>query len=76
MITRRFLLASAAALAFAAPAFAEDKLKVVSTFSILSDIVANVGGDRVEIITLVGPDGDAMSTNPRPPMPKPWPVQR
>ncbi|WP_333715152.1 metal ABC transporter solute-binding protein, Zn/Mn family [Yoonia sp.] len=66
MITRRFLLASAAALAFAAPAFADDKLKVVSTFSILTDIVANVGGDRVEIITLVGPDGDAHVYQPSP----------
>ena len=55
MITRRLLLASAAALAFAAPAFAEEKLKVIATFSILGDIVANVGGDRVEVTTLVGP---------------------
>ncbi len=66
MITRRFLLASAAALAFAAPAFAESKLKVVSTFSILTDIVANVGGDRVEITTLVGPNGDAHVYQPSP----------
>jgi zinc/manganese transport system substrate-binding protein len=66
MITRRFLLASAAALGFTAPAFAEDKLKVVSTFSILSDIVANVGGDRVEVISLVGPDGDAHVYQPSP----------
>jgi zinc/manganese transport system substrate-binding protein len=66
MMTRRFLLASAAALALAAPALAEDKLKVVSTFSILSDIVSNVGGDRVEVISLVGPDGDAHVYQPSP----------
>ncbi len=71
MITRRLLLASAAALAFAAPAFAapafaEEKLKVIATFSILGDIVANVGGDRVEVITLVGPDGDAHVFQPAP----------
>jgi zinc/manganese transport system substrate-binding protein len=66
MITRRFLLASAAALAFTAPAFAEGKLKAVSTFSILTDIVSSVGGDRVEIITLVGPDGDAHVYQPSP----------
>ncbi len=59
MLTRRFLLASAAALALATPALAEDKLKVIATFSILGDIVDNVGGDRVEVTTLVGPDGDA-----------------
>ncbi|MBM4223630.1 MAG: metal ABC transporter substrate-binding protein [Gammaproteobacteria bacterium] len=66
MITRRLLLASTAALAFAAPAFAEEKLKVIATFSILGDIVANVGGDRVEVTTLVGPDGDAHVFQPAP----------
>ena len=66
MFTRRLLLASAAALAFAAPAFAQEKLKVIATFSILGDIVANVGGDRVEVITLVGPDGDAHVFQPAP----------
>ena len=66
MITRRLLLASAAALAFAAPAFAEEKLNVIATFSILGDIVANVGGDRVEVTTLVGPDGDAHVFQPAP----------
>jgi zinc/manganese transport system substrate-binding protein len=66
MITRRLLLTSAAALAFAAPAFAQEKLKVIATFSILGDIVANVGGDRVEVITLVGADGDAHVFQPAP----------
>ena len=66
MITRRFLLASAAALALCSPAFAEEKLKVIATFSILGDIVANVGGDRVDVNTLVGPDGDAHVFQPAP----------
>jgi len=66
LITRRLLLASAAALAFAAPAFAQEKLNVIATFSILGDIVANVGGDRVEVTTLVGPDGDAHVFQPAP----------
>jgi zinc/manganese transport system substrate-binding protein len=34
------------------------KLKVVATFSILGDFARNVGGDRVEVTTLVGPNGD------------------
>jgi zinc/manganese transport system substrate-binding protein len=34
------------------------KLKVVATFSILGDFTRNVGGDRVEVTTLVGPNGD------------------
>jgi zinc/manganese transport system substrate-binding protein len=66
MLTRRLLLASAAALAFAAPAFAQEKLNVIATFSILGDIVQNVGGDRVEVTTLVGPDGDAHVFQPAP----------
>jgi zinc/manganese transport system substrate-binding protein len=66
MITRRFLLASAAALAFAAPVFAQDKLDVVATFSILGDMVQEVGGDRVSVTTFVGPDGDAHVYQPSP----------
>ena len=66
MITRRLLLASAAALALVSPAFAEEKLNIIATFSILGDIVANVGRDRVEVTTLVGPDGDAHVFQPAP----------
>ena len=40
-------------------AHAIDKVKAVASFSILGDMVKQVGGDRVEVITLVGPDGDA-----------------
>jgi zinc/manganese transport system substrate-binding protein len=42
------------------------KIRAVATFSILADIVANVGGDRVEVSTLVGPDGDAHVYSPTP----------
>ena len=40
------------------PASAE-KLKVVATFSILGDVTGRVGGDKIDLKTLVGPDGDA-----------------
>lgn len=46
-------------------AFAEP-LKVVASFSIISDFAKNVGGDRVEVTTLVGPDGDAHVYEPSP----------
>jgi zinc/manganese transport system substrate-binding protein len=34
------------------------KPKAVATFSILGDFARNVGGDRVDVTTLVGPNGD------------------
>jgi len=37
---------------------AAEKTKVVATFSVIGDMVANVAGDRVELVTLVGPAGD------------------
>ena len=47
-------------LAFTAmPAAAEDKLKVVASFSILGDMVRQVTGDLAEVTTIVGPDADA-----------------
>ncbi|MGH6762472.1 MAG: zinc ABC transporter substrate-binding protein AztC [Phyllobacterium sp.] len=49
----------------AAPAYAEP-LKVVASFSIIGDFASNVGGDRIELKTLVGPDGDAHLYEPRP----------
>jgi len=61
---RLFLLV--AALLIAPPAAAETKPKVVATFSILADLVREVGGDAVEIVTLVGPDSDAHTYQPKP----------
>lgn len=58
-ISRRHALAVAAGLLFSAPATAQEKLKVVASFSILGDLVRQVGGDRIDLVTLVGPDGDA-----------------
>lgn len=49
----------------ALPAVAEP-LKVVATFSILGDFAKNVGGDRIELTTLIGPNGDAHAYEPKP----------
>ena len=63
MPTRRALVAGLAfgLAAVTAPfgAFAQEKLPVVASFSILGDFARQVGGDRVSVTTLVGPDGDA-----------------
>lgn len=58
MSARIVLIVLAAVISWVAPADAR-KLKVVATFSILGDIVERIGGDRVEVRTLVGPDADA-----------------
>lgn len=49
----------------ASAAFAEP-LKVVASFSIIGDFAKNVGGDRIAVTTLVGPDGDAHVYEPSP----------
>lgn len=45
---------------------AAEPLKAVASFSILGDIVREVGGDDVSLTTLVGPDGDAHEYEPTP----------
>jgi len=66
MLTRRGILASATLLLCGSAACAQGKLKVVATFSILADFVKNVGGDRVEVRALVGPNADAHVYQPSP----------
>jgi len=45
---------------------AAEPLKAVASFSILGDIVREVGGNDVSLTTLVGPDGDAHEYEPTP----------
>lgn len=42
------------------------KLKVVASFSILGDIVKNIGGDKISLTTIVGNELDAHTFNPSP----------
>ena len=42
------------------------RLKVVASFSILADLVKNVGGERVDVAALVGPNGNAHVYAPSP----------
>ncbi len=75
MIARRNVIASliigfgiGAGLGPGSPAEAETpgKTKVVATFSILGDFVREVGGERIELTTLVGPNGDGHVYSPTP----------
>src|SRR4029077_7943659 len=67
-LTRRHVLSFAA---LAAPphtsaAWAQSQIHAVATFSILGDLVSNVGGERVQLKTLVGPNGDVHVYAPTP----------
>jgi zinc/manganese transport system substrate-binding protein len=64
---RLALLATVITLSPAALASASaEPLKVIASFSIIGDFAKNVGGERVELTTLVGPDGDAHVYEPKP----------
>jgi zinc/manganese transport system substrate-binding protein len=55
-----------AALFAACPARGQEKLNAVASFSILGDLVSSVGGDRVAVDILVGPNGNAHTYSPSP----------
>lgn len=55
-----FALSAASLSAFAA------KLPVVASFSIVADMTREVGGERVDVVSLVGPDQDAHVYQPSP----------
>ena len=48
------------------PARADTRIKVVASFTILADFIRNVGGDRVDVVALVGPNADAHVYTPSP----------
>jgi len=43
---------------------AAEKLKVVTSFSILADMANQIGGERIQVINIVGPDKDAHTYQP------------
>ena len=71
MLARRAILTSATAilaLSLAGPAAAQSRgpIAMVATFSILGDMVKRIGGEHVDVTTLVGPDGDTHVYQPTP----------
>ena len=67
-ITLEFFTLSALAASglFLTQANAAEPLSVVASFSILGDLVQVVGGNRVKVTTLAGPDADAHEFSPSP----------
>ena len=70
MLNRRHLVAGLAAGSDSSPPRRwpgrRRKLPVVASFSILGDFVKEIGGERVAVTTLVGPNGDAHVYSPTP----------
>jgi zinc/manganese transport system substrate-binding protein len=56
---RRLLVVAAVAPLLVAPAWAADRVDVVATFSVIGDMIAQVGGNHLDIKTIVGPGGDS-----------------
>lgn len=67
-ISRRWAMAAICGfLLSASPSAAQaEKLKVVASFSILGDFATRIGGERIELKVLVGPNADSHLYEPRP----------
>ena len=65
-ISRGALAAALLALAAVAAPVRAAPLPVVASFSVLGDLVRQIGGEWVAVVTLVGPDGDAHVFEPSP----------
>jgi zinc/manganese transport system substrate-binding protein len=66
-VFRKLLLAFVASAALVPGAsFSAEPIPVTASFSILGDLVRVVGGERVSVSTLVGPDQDAHAFAPKP----------
>lgn len=64
-ITRSFLVAGMVA-CLATTAVAADKLKVVTTFTVLADMAANVAGDAAEVVSVTKPGAEIHGYEPTP----------
>ena len=63
---KRSAMVVALALGLMAQGAMAKTLNVVSSFSVLGDMVQQVGGEHVHVDTLVGPDGDPHTFEPSP----------
>ena len=68
MLTRRIKLAACAGAVMlaATAAQADDKLKVVTTFTVLADMAANVAGDAAEVVSITKPGAEIHGYEPTP----------
>ena len=60
------VLALASALAAALPAQAQDRLKAVTTFTIIADMARNVAGDVADVVSITKPGAEIHNYQPTP----------
>jgi zinc/manganese transport system substrate-binding protein len=60
------LCAAAATVMTVIPLRAREKIQIVASFSILGDFARNVGGERIDVTTLIGPNSDVHVYTPAP----------
>ena len=61
-----FSLATALTLALSPAAAKADRLKVVTTFTVIADIAQNVAGDQVEVVSITKPGAEIHGYQPTP----------
>lgn len=68
MLCRFFKTTSMAAvtMALASSAFAQDRMKVVTTFTVLADMAANVAGDAADVVSITKPGAEIHGYEPTP----------
>jgi manganese/iron transport system substrate-binding protein len=66
MPSRRLILLATLAATLPWPALAQDRLKVVTTFTVIADMARNVAGDRVEVVSITKPGAEIHGYEPTP----------
>lgn len=66
MTKRSLWLATALAATLAGGAQAQDKLKVVTTFTVIADMAGNVAGDAAEVVSVTKPGAEIHGYEPTP----------
>lgn len=65
-LTRRFLFLTAALTLLPLTAVAQDRLKVVTTFTVIADMARNVAGDGVDVVSVTKPGAEIHGYEPTP----------
>ena len=63
---KSFLLASVITALTLSPAWAKEKFKVVTTFTVIADMASNVAGDAAEVSSITKPGAEIHEYQPTP----------